>query len=506
MKWYHIDKKYTLNYLFLVVLSLFYIFPVILINLYFKDDWGWSRVGSLGIKGDGRPLTEYLILTLSGGEPVTDVAPLPLILGVLFLSYSLILYAKTNLNYISNRCALLAVLLFIVTNPFTAEYLFYRSGCMGALTSLACPFIIFSIPDSVSKLKMFVYSSILCMAMMSLHPAPIAICLILFVVNIFFLLFQKRKTNYALEGIRIIGIGTGAIIYKAVIANHYVSHSDWRYAASQTLELKPESILLIFQNIFNSSKFIMRFISETAIWYQVILALLTISAIVLSIVMYCQKSEKKSWLKAVNISFLVLSPICVFVFSFLPLMILKEQTLKTRIFLAMGIFLFYLGILVLYFIRSHQTLLHFMILLLILCNFYHYTYVYSFANAVNNQNEYAKYMVYHVAHDVETINSDGEFSCVSFIGKMPRPLRTQLFCEKYPLTGTLLPQYFTNDGWIGGSYVLNYLQDNLTIEVDTDEDRQLVASQEPVMANSLYSCYVNADKIIVVFHESGASD
>ena len=172
----------------------------------------------------------------------------------------------------------------------------------------------------------------------------------------------------------------------------------------------------------------------------------------------------------------------------------------------MGIFLFYLGILVLYFIRSHQTLLHFMILLLILCNFYHYTYVYSFANAVNNQNEYAKYMVYHVAHDVETINSDGEFSCVSFIGKMPRPLRTQLFCEKYPLTGTLLPQYFTNDGWIGGAYVLNYLQDNLTIEVDTDEDRQLVASQEPVMANSLYSCYVNADKIIVVFHESGASE
>lgn len=506
MKWYHINKKYTTNYLLLTALSFLYVFPVFLVNIYFQDDLGWSLLGSLGIKADGRPLTEYLVLILCGGEPVTDPAPLPLILGVLFLSYALILYAQTNLDYISNRYALLAVLLFVITNPFAMEYLFYRCGCIGAIASLGCPFIIFSMPDTTSKLKMFIYSSLLSMGLMSLHPAPIAICLILFVVNIFFLLFQKKKLNYTLEGIRIAGIGIGAIVYKAVIANHFVSRTDWRYGASQTLEIKPASILVIFQNMIDTCKYIMRFLSEAAGWYQIVLSLLVLSAILLSVSLYCRENEKRWWHKAGNIAFLVLSPICVFFLSYLPLMILKEQTLKLRIFLAMGSFLFYLGILLLHFAKGHKTLLRPLVLLLILCNFYHYTYVYTFANAVNNQNEYEQYIAYHVAHDLETINADGTYACFSFIGQVPQPKRIQIFSEKYPMTSVLIPRYFTNDGWRGGAYILHYLQNDLDLTSDTDADRQLVASQEPVMANSLYSCYVNADKIIVVFHESGASD
>ena len=110
MKWYQLDKKDIINYLLLSMLSLLYILPIVLINLYFKDDLGWSLRGSIGLKGDGRPLGEYLVLTLCGGEPVTDTAPLPLVLAVLFLSYTLILYARTNLDFISNRYALLTVM------------------------------------------------------------------------------------------------------------------------------------------------------------------------------------------------------------------------------------------------------------------------------------------------------------------------------------------------------------------------------------------------------------
>lgn len=84
MKWYQLDKKDIINYLLLSMLSLLYILPIVLINLYFKDDLGWSLRGSIGLKGDGRPLGEYLVLTLCGGEPVTDTAPLPLVLAVLF--------------------------------------------------------------------------------------------------------------------------------------------------------------------------------------------------------------------------------------------------------------------------------------------------------------------------------------------------------------------------------------------------------------------------------------
>ena len=146
MKWYQLDKKDIINYLLLSMLSLLYILPIVLINLYFKDDLGWSLRGSIGLKGDGRPLGEYLVLTLCGGEPVTDTAPLPLVLAVLFLSYTLILYARTNLDFISNRYALLTVLLLILGNPFALECLSYRYGSMVMFVALGIPFLIFWIP------------------------------------------------------------------------------------------------------------------------------------------------------------------------------------------------------------------------------------------------------------------------------------------------------------------------------------------------------------------------
>lgn len=221
----------------------------------------------------------------------------------------------------------------------------------------------------------------------------------------------------------------------------------------------------------------------------------------LSIVLYCRESQKKGWRKAIDISFLLLSPICVFILSFLALMVLKQQTFKLRTFIALGGFLLYMGILLLHCAKKQQILLRPLLLLLILCNLYHYTYVYSYANAVNNQHEYAKYIAYNVAHDLETINANGDFTQFSFIGQMPQPKRIQIFREKYPMTGALFPRYFTNDTWIGGAYILHYLQSDLTLEALTDSDKALIDSNEPVMANSLYSCYVNDDKIIVSFYE-----
>lgn len=40
MNWYKLDKKYIISCFLLSILSLIYVFPVILMNLYFKDDMG----------------------------------------------------------------------------------------------------------------------------------------------------------------------------------------------------------------------------------------------------------------------------------------------------------------------------------------------------------------------------------------------------------------------------------------------------------------------------------
>ncbi|MBD5509447.1 MAG: hypothetical protein HDR05_15760 [Lachnospiraceae bacterium] len=200
MKWLKLDKKYMVQFFVLSLLSLLYVFPIILVNLYYKDDLGWSLSGTIGLKSDGRPLGEYLVLMLCGGEPVTDTAPLPLILLVLLLSYTLILYAQINLDSVFNKYMLIPVLLLVITNPLAIECLSYRYGAIVMFTALALSFIIFSIPDTISKIALFIYSSVLSMAIMSLYQPALGMCLILLIISVFFYVINDKKLDFIRGG------------------------------------------------------------------------------------------------------------------------------------------------------------------------------------------------------------------------------------------------------------------------------------------------------------------
>ena len=498
MKWLKLDKKYMVQFFILSLLSLLYIFPIILVNADYKDDLGSSTTGIIGLKGDGRPLGEYLVSTLCGGDPFINVAPLSIILSVLFLSYTLILYTKANLPFITNNYVLIPVLLLIITNPLAVECLSYRSVSIVMIIALALPFMMFAVPDTVSNLYLFISSSILCMAIMSLYQTSIGLCLVLLVVNIFFAIVGEKNLNYLREGIRFAGIGISAVFYKIVVAGHYVERNDWRYTASQVVDLKFSSIKIMIQNTIASCRYLATFLAATPIWYQIALVAAILSAIAVMLLLYCRDNNSKGWRKSAGIVFFILSPLLVFIATFLPLMILKTLMLKTRLFLALGGVLFYMGIFLLYYYAKKQK--SYVITFLLICIFYSYTYIYGYANAIDTQQEYAKYLTYNIVHDIETINAENEFSTLSFIGQMPKTKRMQMMYDKYPIYNEIIPKYFTNDSWMGGAWVLQYMQGNLTIEADTETDNQIVSSMEPIMKNSVYSCYVNGDKIIIYFY------
>lgn len=171
--------------------------------------------------------------------------------------------------------------------------------------------------------------------------------------------------------------------------------------------------------------------------------------------------------------------------------------LKTRIFLALGGVVFFVGIYLLYYYVKRKN--KFVFLFLIVSIFYSYIYIYSYGNAIETQQEYAKYLGYSIIHDVETINADGEFSTLSFIGQMPKNRQMQMLYDKYPIYKEIIPIYFTNDAWMGGAWVLQYMQGDLEIESNSEQDNIIAESTEPVIKNSIYSCYINGDKIIVCF-------
>lgn len=493
-KWYKLEKKELSIYLKLVIASLFYILPIALANVYYNDDMARTLYGATGWNGDGRPLCELLIKLLCGGAPVVDIAPLPLILSVLILSYALVLYAGAYLDFVPNENIVVIILLSVLANPFAIANLSYRFDCISMFTALSIPFLIFSVPDRVSGIKMFVCSFVAGIAVMSLYQPAIGMCIVLFIIHLFFVVMNDRKAGAGWW--KICGLGTGTVFYKLVIAPRFIDPYSWRNEASATVGINFDSIKTLILNAVNSIKYIRNYIVQTSILNQICLGIIIVLSVVTILVLYFRSSEKSGWRKAVDAAFMIVSPLVAFSAAFLPLAFLENQILASRMLLAFGGFLLYLGIMLIYANRKRL----FVAVLLVVCLAHQYTYIYSYGNALKTQNEYEKYMVYSIAHDLETINGKGEYSQVSFVGQMPKARELQMMCEKYPFLDEVVPVYFSNDTWIGGAWVYHYMQYDLTIVEEDESDTAVMEEDAPVVENAIYSCYLNSDKIIVSFH------
>lgn len=140
-------------------------------------------------------------------------------------------------------------------------------------------------------------------------------------------------------------------------------------------------------------------------------------------------------------------------------------------------------------------------LLFLPCLLFGLTFSYTYGNALTSQKQYEEYLTYSIVHDIETLNADGAYGTLTVSGRAPRSPETARLCEKYPIFSELVPTYLTNSSYIGGAQILHYTQETFAFDSLTEEDRELMENTQPVLANSVYSCYENGGKIIIRFHQ-----
>ncbi|HGG9135220.1 TPA: glucosyltransferase domain-containing protein, partial [Enterobacter hormaechei subsp. xiangfangensis] len=89
------DKKL---FSMIIIMSLIYFIPVLLSSHYYVDDLGRSIYGYSKWSENGRPLADVLFLALSFGPQLPDISPLPQLLALCVLSFSVYLSAKAFLT------------------------------------------------------------------------------------------------------------------------------------------------------------------------------------------------------------------------------------------------------------------------------------------------------------------------------------------------------------------------------------------------------------------------
>ncbi len=485
---------------FLLLGGAFYVLPIILANRYYNDDLSRTLYAYAGWTQDGRPLSQLILYFVSGWKPLADISPLNLLMGVVLLVMSLTIYARKNLSFIANKTCVAMALLMVLVQPFDLQSISYKYESLFMLLALSIPFLLFSTNEDVSLWIKLGVSVITGVMIMSIYQAVLGMFLILELVQMYLCMQIQRKSfkdYFKAELPRLAGVMAGALFYVVAIAPRFVDKKGWRHEASQvSLGLNGRAVANFFENIKRGLAYQLQVLHGTSKLYIVSLLLLC-TLTVIAIVMQCWKNHRKEehnasvWLMDV---LLVLLPLAAVICVYLPMTVLSSMALKYRVFFCFGGVLLLLALMIMGAFGNKCKIL---MVVMGACLFFQYSSVYAYGNALKCQKEYEEYTVHSLAHDLETLNAEGDYQKVSYLGNAPKAKQLQTICEKYPFFDEIVPVYVTNDTWIGGVWVNHYLQDELEICEPDDSDITVAENETPVLKNALYECYTTGDKIIV---------
>lgn len=425
--------------------------------------------------------------------PIADIAPFPLIISAILLSYSMILYAKENLYWFKRNIFFIYGMFLVLANPFMLSNLSYRYDCISMVGAMAAVFIFYSIKP-YKFIYAFIVSMIFSILLMALYQPVLGMCLGLFVFHTLFWLLGYKK-NIQFEVVRTAGIGTGAIIYVGRIAQIFVDQEGWRKEASRMIYDGANILKQILINMLDMVQYILEFMSEIPGCFLVFFGGLFVITWIHMMISSYQNCHK--WKKTV-VFFTFILPILILGCSILPLAFLQNLSLKSRIFISFSVWMLMFGMFIIHFAQKYYRI---SVLLCIPCLIFHFSYMYSYGNALADQKEYETYMAYNIAYDIEMLNKEGKYPKIAFIGNMPKSRRLQMVCEKYHSFEEIVPVYLNNDSWIGGVWLCQYLQEEQWIEVPSEKDISISKSDKAVIENAVYNCYINEDKIIISFKD-----
>lgn len=497
MKYFCLEGKEKKTFVILLILFMLYVTPIILADRYYNDDLGRILSGATGWDGDGRILTEWLMRGVCGGMPIADISPLPLIMGGCLLAYVLVLYARENFQKVDSAWIQAMGLFFVVTNPLLLANLSYKFDALSMLAALSAVILCYAIPDMFKAWKKLLCCCILCIISLSLYQAAIGAYLGLFLMDV---LGRGQKKKFLSAGLlRLVGLGIGGSFYKVAIADRFVSHSDWRWEASQyIMEPSVESLKIIYNNVINIFTAINEKFGSSFVAVELIFFVAAFIFIVDKTIEVCRDKSYQTREKVFWCLYIFSLPVTVFLACLAPLFFLRSLNFSSsRTYISLSIWTLLFGIILMQLYRKNKALI---VVAFAVCMIVSFSYVYAYGNALKGQKNYETYLGMNIARDVETINKDNEYEVMTIDGSAPRAQQVEVICRKYPQFMEIVPVYITNSSWLGGAWLYYYLQNDLQYEEMTEEDRAIVEDGEPMVWNDTYSCYVNKEKIIIHFN------
>ena len=232
--WFRLDELERKNFFWLLLVYGLYVLPLILANAYYMDDLARTISGYAGWEFDGRPITMLVLDILNFqwtflegnallldmiSHPIQDIAPYPMLLGIVIFAYAVVLLSRKYLRT-KSLLVLLACQTLCIMNPFMLENIAFRFDCITMFLAASLTLLCFSLPDTVSPRKMLLWSFVLSFFVLGLYQALIGVYIALTAVEILAALYRAEIMRLVLQRsfARLVGLFAAGILYKITVA------------------------------------------------------------------------------------------------------------------------------------------------------------------------------------------------------------------------------------------------------------------------------------------------
>ncbi|MCR5650495.1 MAG: glucosyltransferase domain-containing protein [Lachnospiraceae bacterium] len=470
-----------------------YVLPIMLADRYYNDDISRSLLGVSGWIGDGRPLTEFIMIFINFGRPLADISPLPLILSAFFLAFAITSYITVKLPDADISPLLVYAGALVMFNPFLLPCLSYKFDCLTMVLSICLSFAIHcvSFKKIIPGILLHFAASL---AILCLFQPSIGLYAALFVMEIFlFVVTGKDGIGKLIRTLSAYAVGgaAGILCYLAAIAPATVDKKGWRAEASK-MDFSPESLKDQSVNIIN---IFMRYCSGLTKSLLIPLILFIVLALT-ALIMFCKEKNTGAKKCVLSVILLFITPFCLLFVSVLPLLFLNSIGKSDHMLTGFCVVMLFFGLAASF---SRGMLKKALIIIMIPCIIFNYSYAFSYGNALKCQKEYEDFVIRDVAEDIQKADPDRECEKIVLTGSMPKCRELKLLCDKYPQFSAIVPVYMFEENWIGTAPLNHYLQQQLMWNEISDEDRDYIKNNRPFSSNSVYRLYRRESSIILCF-------
>lgn len=224
MDWWKLEGPDRRRFGALAAGGLLYVLPILLADRYYQDDLARSLYGATGWAGDGRPMTEWIMQLLAGGEvTIANLTPLPMLLGLAALAYGLTIYAKQAFPALRNSWAATLALGLVLAHPFAMANLSYQFDCLTMLLALALCFVLYALPAGWGGLRLALAGAVDALLVMNLYQPASGMFVVLAAIWLAFWLVdwlgsgeavKKRLPYLWAEVWRLGGVAVGALLLR----------------------------------------------------------------------------------------------------------------------------------------------------------------------------------------------------------------------------------------------------------------------------------------------------